>query len=208
MSHIRIILPQGANRTRSRMVRIRKVIEDMGAKCIVLKPPMITKELLLEICSDSKDGLDILLSRAKKDVYFTAEELYFLREGVYDYSLMDALDILLDNPKYMTGVIYHNPETGVCFAGLVDGFDSIIRRDIMGSDWCKLRRQIVSQENIIETWNKLSVGDDSAISEEWYITNQIKPPKRTRGRGRNKQANPQAKGKAKGGKDVDDYTYY
>jgi hypothetical protein len=28
---------------------------------------MITKELLLEICSDSKDGLDILLSKAKKE---------------------------------------------------------------------------------------------------------------------------------------------
>lgn len=210
MSHIRIILPMGVTRTRSRVVRIRKVIEDIGAKCIIIQPPMITKELLLEICSDSKDGLDILLSKAKKDIYFTAEELYFLREGVYDYSLNEALDILLAHPKYMTGVIYHNQATGVCFAGLVDGFESIIRRDLMGDESRKLRRQLVSQENIMSAWNKLPVGDDSDISAEWYITNRMKPPKPSPGcgRGKNRQVKPRAKGKAKNGKEEDDYLFY
>ena len=210
MSHIRIILPMGATRTRSRMVRIRKVIEDIGVKYIILKPPMITKELLLEICSDSKDGLDILLSRAKMDRYFTEEELYFLREGVYDYSLNEALDILLANPKYMTGFIYHNQATGVCFAGLVDGFESIIRRDLMGDEGRKLRRQLVSQENIVEAWGKMPVGEDNAISEEWCITNRIQPPKPSpgRGRGKNRQVTPKAKGKTKDGKEVDDYMFY
>lgn len=200
----------GVTRTRSRVVRIRKVIEDMGAKCIILRPPMITKELLLEICSDSKDGLDILLSKAKKDTYYTAEELYFLREGVYDYSLNEALDILLANPKYMTGVIYHNQATGVCFAGLVDGFESIIRRDLMGADMRKLRRQLNSQKNIVEAWGKMPVGDDNAISEEWCITNRIQPPKKgpRRGRGAYKQANPKAKGKTKNGNEADDYMFY
>ena len=210
MSHIRIILPRGVTRTRSRVVKIRKVIEGIGAKCIILQPPVITKELLLEICSDSKDGLDILLSKAKKGIYFTDEELYFLREGVYDYSLNEALDILLAHPKYMTGVIYHNQATGVCFAGLVDGFESIIRRDLMGADMRKLRRQLVSQKNIMEAWNKMPVGDDNAISEEWYVTNRMKPPKKgpRRGRGPNRQVNPQPKGKTKDGKEVDDCMFY
>ena len=208
MSHIRIILPQGVTRTRDRMVKIRRIIEEMGEKCLILQPPMITKELLLSICADSKDGLDILLSKARKKKYFTDEELYFLNEGVYDYSLKDALDILLDNPKYMTGVIYHNTKTGVCFSGLVADYDSIIRRDIMGRDGRKMKRRIVGLNNTVQAWNVASVGDDHSISTDWCITNGIKPPKQKRMRGRNKHPNPQAKGKAKGGKEVDDYMYY
>ena len=208
MSHIRIILTQGVTRTRDRMVKIRRIIEEMGEKCLILQPPMITKELLLSICADSKDGLDILLSKSRKKIYFTDEELHFLNEGVYDYSLKDALDILLDNPKYMTGVIYHNTKTGVCFAGLVDGYDSIIRGDIMGPDGRKMKRRIVGLNNTVQAWNVASVGDDNSISTDWCITNGIKPPKQKRVRDRNKRPNPRAKGKAKGGKEVDDYMYY
>lgn len=208
MSHIRIILPRGATRTRRRVFKIRRIIEEMGEKCLILQPPMITKELLLSVCTDSEDGLDILLSKSRKKIYFTDEELHFLNEGVYDYSLKDALDILLDNPKYMTGVIYHNTKTGVCFAGLVDGYDSIIRRDIMGPDGRKMKRRIVGINNTVRAWNVTPVGDDHSISPDWCITNGIKPPKQTRGRGRNKHANPRAKGKARGGKEEDDYMYY
>lgn len=210
MSHIRIILPRGVTRTRARVVKIRRIIEEMGEKCLILQPPMITKELLLSICADSKDGLDILLSKYRKKTQFTDEELYFLNEGIYDYSINDALCVLLDNPKYMTGVIYHNTKTGVCFAGLVDGFESIIRRDLMGDEGRKLRRQLVSQENIVSAWNKLPIGDDSDISAEWYITNRMKPPKPSpgRGRGKNRKVNPRAKGKTRNGKEADGFMFY
>lgn len=208
MSHIRIILPRGVTHTRARVVKIRRIIEEMGEKCLILQPPLITKELLLSVCADSKDGLDILLSKYRKKIHFTDEELYFLNEGVNDYSLKDALDILLDNPKYMNGVIYHNIKTGVCFAGLVDDYDSIIRRDIMGPESRKMKRRIVGIDNTIHAWNVAPVGNDASISTDWCITNGIKPPKQTRGRGRNKHTIPRAKGKAKGGKEVDDYMYY
>ena len=80
----------------------------------------------------------------------------------------------------------------------------------MGDEGRKLRRQLVSQENIVEAWGKMPVGEDNAISEEWCITNRMKPPKPSpgKGRGKNRQVHPKPKGKTKNGKEVDDYMFY